>query len=256
MRNLDKYKDDLQKLIETGVALQLGMYKDAGKLSEQDSKSDIKPIDFNRNYEAWYSEAREIVRQLLPNRLEDFVRLYERDRRRKELSYENYVISDYMIGLIARLGGTIKVDTSAAIPKFQQQLLILISARDRLKSSLYDIRQVVQADLFDSELDAARELTKNGYLRASGALTGVVIETHLQQVCNDHNLKVTKKNPGINDLAHILKEAYVIDTPTLRRIQILADIRNVCDHKKTKEPTKDDIDDLITGADKVIKTVF
>lgn len=65
-----------------------------------------------------------------------------------------------------------------------------------------------------------------------------------------------KKDPGINDLAHILKEADIIDTPGLRRIQILADIRNLCDHKKTKEPTKTDIDELIKGVEKLIKTIF
>jgi len=43
------------------------------------------------------------------------------------------------------------------------QLEILESVQSRFDSSLHDIAQLVRADLFDSELDAARELAKNGF---------------------------------------------------------------------------------------------
>ena len=48
----------------------------------------------------------------------------------------------------------------------------------------------------------------------------------------------------------------VIDTPTWRFIQRLADLRNLCDHKKSDEPATDDIEELIAGVRKTIKTVF
>jgi len=41
-----------------------------------------------------------------------------------------------------------------------------------------------------------------------------------------------------------------------RFIQRLWDLRNKCDHKKTVEPTKEDIEELINWVDRVIKTVF
>lgn len=94
-----------------------------------------------------------------------------------------------MIGLVVRSGYETKVDTSAAISKFQQQLLILKSAEKRLESSLFDIKQLIQADIFDSEIETAKELNKNGFIRAAGALAGVIIETHLQQLCQDHGLE-------------------------------------------------------------------
>ncbi len=49
------------------------------------------------------------------------------------------------------------------------------------------------ADLFDSELESAKELSKKGFLRAGGALAGVVLEKHLAQVMTNHGLK-SKKN--------------------------------------------------------------
>jgi hypothetical protein len=128
--------------------------------------------------------------------------------------------------------------------------------KTRFESSLFDIRQLVQADLFDSELDAARELGKHKFTRAAGALAGVVLERHLAQVCDNHNIKMTKKAPNIADLNNALKEASVIDVPQWRFIQHLADIRNLCDHDKKSEPTVEQVDDLIAGVMKVTKTLF
>jgi len=48
--------------------------------------------------------------------------------------------------------------------------------KERFESSLFDIRQLVQADLFDSELEAAEELAKNRFSRAAGAVAGVVLD--------------------------------------------------------------------------------
>ena len=110
--------------------------------------------------------------------------------------------------------------------------------------------------MFDSELDTARELCKKGFYRAAGAICGVVIEKHLCEVCEHHVIAVSKKNPSINDYNELLKSNNVIDVPLWRNIQRLADIRNICDHHKQTEPTKDVIEELVAGTDKLIKTLF
>lgn len=250
-------KEKLRKLVNQGVRLQLAMHKERGLLSakQEEAIKDFK-LTFGEGYQAWYSESREVVRQVLPNRLDDFTSFYKSKEKRKNADYENYTIHDYLMGLTTNRGFETVAEPKAAIPKFAQQLLILKSAYELIDSKLIDLTQVLQADLFDSELDAARHLNKNGFTRAAGAMAGVVIEAHLQQVCRDHNIKVTKKNPGINDLAQLLKDNSIIDTPQWRGIQQMADIRNLCDHKKPTEPTKDQITELIDGTAKIIKTVF
>ena len=40
----------------------------------------------------WYSEAKVLIRQLLPDRLSDFVRHYEKPKPRKDITYESYRI--------------------------------------------------------------------------------------------------------------------------------------------------------------------
>ena len=64
-----------------------------------------------------------------------------------------------------------------------------------------------------------------------------------------------KKNPTIADFNDALKDnAY--DVVEWRRIQRLGDIRNLCDHSKDREPTKDEVEELISGTERTIKTVF
>jgi hypothetical protein len=267
--NIDKYKSDLKKLIELGAnlfnAMQYEVFpeefkrqaKNALKTDEKVESYLKKLPHFGPGYQKWYSEGLTLIKQLLPNRLADFIRHYEKPKTRKELTYGNYVLEDYLQGMTVTRGyEKIKiVGPDAAIPQFRQQINILQSLEARFESSLFDIKQLVQADLFDTELHSAKELLKHKFARAAGALAGVVMEKHLGQVANAHNLTL-KKNPTINDLNETLKNNNVIDTAQWRFIQHLGDLRNLCSHNKDKEPSQQDGEDLISGVDKIIKTVF
>jgi len=190
--------------------------------------------------------------------LSDFVRYYEKPKSRKEITFENYTVEDYLEGLSVTRGYEKEkvVGPDAAVPKFRQQRAIVESVKARFESSLFDIRQLAQADLFDSELDAAQELAKKKFSRAAGALAGVTLERHLAQVCENHAIKVAKKDPTISDLNDALKASDTIDTPQWRSIQHLADLRNLCDHNKKTEPTEEHVDDLLAGVRKITKTLF
>lgn len=268
--NLDKYKKDLEALIKEGELLQFSMYEECKveafkkyideRFPKKKERDDFlkKLPDFKTKYQTWYSESLSVIKFVLPDRIEDFVRLYEKPKVRKAIEFGNYVIADYLQGLTITRGWEkeVVVDSSAAIPEFQQQLSILISARRKFESSLFDIQQLVKADLLDSELEAAKDLLKHGYGRAAGAIAGVVLEKHLGQVTTNHGLSVGVKNPHISDYNELLKKNDVIDVPTWRFIQHLSDIRNLCDHNKAKDPTAEQIDDLIVGVDKISKTIF
>ena len=271
MTNMQKYKDDLKKLIAQSKLLRLSLSDelqietiiDDGvekrKLKDYLKEEKLTLPKFRNEYEKWYSEALEVIKQILPSRYEDFKHLYKDEKRKdKDLDFLTYTMSDYMIGVSKTTGWekNVIVDTKAALPKFEQQVKILESAERRFESSLFEIKQLLQADLFDSEIDTARELLKNGYVRASGAVAGVVLEKHLQQVSANHNVTVKPKNPHISDYNEALKEAQIIDVPAWRFIQHLTDLRNLCDHKKQREPKPEEIEDLISGVDKVSKTVF
>lgn len=268
--NIERFKADLAKLLVRGselmIALKLQCYPEevGGALKKtwgKDADDKMKKLpSFNSEYQRWYSEGLSLLRQLLPDRVLDFVRHYEKPKSRKSIDYENYRIEDALQGLritrSAPFGDEVLVDKSGAIPHLEQQIAMIKAADARFESSLFEIRQLVQADLFDSELEAAESLHKNKFYRAAGALSGVVLEGHLAQVCKDRNLTVAKKHPGIAVLNGVLKDASVVDIPEWRFIQHLADIRNLCDHAKKPDPTEAQVSDLIGGVKKVIKSVF
>lgn len=267
LRNVDRFKVELNNLIHQGGQLELSLMlkvhgEDAlAKAANLGNGERLKGLPkFSSAYEAWYSESLAVLKQLLPDRVLDFRDHYEvpRNRKNNDINTANYRILDAIHGLkVTRPPyGEIIVDHSAAISHFQQQLAIIKAADRRFESSLFEMRQFVQADLFDSEIASARELLKNKFLRAAGAVSGVVLEKHLAQVCADHSISIAKKSPGIADLNELLKSNSVIDVPQWRFISLLGDIRNICDHNKQKEPTADQVSDLIDGTDKILKTVF
>jgi hypothetical protein len=266
--NLQRFKSDLESLIKLGSELDLAMVQELQPdafLEAMTKKMGTRKLaeeavsalpDFKIKYEEWYSQSLAVLRQLLPDRVENFVSHYQKAKSRKQITHENYVIQDYMQGLAVRWAGEIKVGPSSALSQFQRQMAILSAARSRLESSLYDIRQLTQADLFDSEIEVAKGLAKGKFYRASGAIAGVVLEKHLRQVCENHHIVITKKAPTISDLNELLKSNDVIAVPEWRHISLLGDIRNLSVHNKEGEPTADQIDDLLRGVEKIIKTIF
>lgn len=261
MNNLEKYKKDLSELIRNGEELLTVMHFECFSDNEKKRlREKVPTIDqlpnFSNSFQAWYSESLAVIRLLLPDRLGDFVKLYEKPSGRKLIGNDNYVIEDYLQGLTLSRGSQIIVNLSAAISRFSQQLNILKSCQKRFESSLFDIKQLLQADLFDSEIEAAKQLNKKGYKRAAGAVAGVVLEHHLLQICNNHKITILKKNSSINDYNELLKSNGVIEVPKWRYIQLLGDLRNLCDHKKDREPTKEEIEKLLKGVNEIMKTVF
>lgn len=268
--SFDRYRKDVSSLVERGNHLVYALHRETSPSafkkealralgSEEEVNKLIADLPiFKSGYQPWYSEAKALVRQLLPERLDDFARLYEKPKTRKEITYENYTIEDAVHGLrVTRNNGAqVIVSMSAAIPRLEQQVAIVTGIENRFESTLFDIKQLLQGDIFDSELDAARHLLKNAFTRAAGALAGVVLEKHLGEVASAHNVTARKKEPSIADLNDALKAADVVEVSQWRFIQHLGDIRNLCDHNKSKEPSKEQVADLLDGVSKVIKTVF
>lgn len=253
-------KNELEELISKGQLLYHSMLKSQGKLSqeiiEKYENHNITLPNFIIEYDTWYSEALLVVKQIIPDRLDDFIKQYKNEKR-KNITSTTYGISDYLLAVeVTRGVYDIVANQASAIPKMQNQCSILASSAKRFDSVLFDIQEVIQADIYDSELTAAKDLVIKGFMRGGGAITGVVLEKHLGHVCALHGLKPKKKNPSISDFNQTLKDSNIIDIAMWRFIQHLGDIRNLCDHSKERDPTKDDVLGLVEGVDKVIKTVF
>lgn len=76
---------------------------------------------FSSEYQAWYSEAKAVVSQLLPGRSDDFVKMYEIPKRRKDLSAHNYSVEDALQGVIVtNYHQEIIIGPEHALPKLKQ----------------------------------------------------------------------------------------------------------------------------------------
>ena len=244
MNRADDIKNEIKELLEEFNKIRDALVPKEG----EENASDFKYFVYN--YDLWYTKALNIVKNLLPDREKDFISLYKNEKR-KEISYANYTIADALKGISLKN----RFSTACALPNLVQQGRIVKACLEKFDSKIYDIQAILQADLFDSELDSARYLLKNGFLRASGAICGVILEKHLSKVCDAHGIKITKKDPSLATYNDALKEN-VYDTIEWRRMQRMADLRNLCDHNKSKEPTKEEVEELISGTDRVIKTIF
>ncbi|MBR6244146.1 hypothetical protein IKR20_01075 [bacterium] len=245
MSDYSKIKEEIKKLVKDGQKL-------CAALSLQNGKNNTcKDINFFlANYELWYTKSQEVVKQLTPDRIADF-KLQYLNPKSKKTSAETYCISDALKTLYSENS----YGPWTAMLRVWQQVNMLEACLEKFNSRIYDIQTTLQADVFDSEIESAKHLLKKGFLREAGAICGVLIEKHLAFVCKNRNIVINKKNPTIADYNDKLKDiAY--DTIEWRKIQVLGDIRNLCDHSKDKEPTKDEVEELIAGTERIIKTVF
>nr|WP_314422728.1 hypothetical protein [uncultured Erwinia sp.] len=260
----EKLEKEMKELVSMGKNLYFSMLIDTKKIEGPESEETkeaiekgLKYISVKGCYQSWYTKSHRVISQVIKERLAEFELLYKSDPKRKEISVLNYSMSDYLSNITtSRAGRGIICSPVDAVDKMEFQFKILESAQERFTSTLFDIKDIVQADIFDSELDTAKELNKKGFIRAAGAVTGVILEKHLAHVCSLHNIKPKKAHPSISEYNNSLKDSDIIDTSTWRFIQHLGDIRNLCDHGKEREPKKDEVSDFITGVDKITKTVF
>lgn len=233
MVNLRQIEADANRLVEHGRDL-------LRDLVDKD-KSDRSPRA-RSEYQDWYSNSLAVMRAIAPDRIDEFTDLYRPNRRSGvELTIVNYGISDWLQGIGLRRENS----GSVVYGKFITQWRILTSVVRRLDSAIADIEGTLRASMFDNEIDQAQELLDKDHVRAAGALAGVVLESHLAAVCSSHQVSLGRKKKTIGNLKDALKSSGTIDLPVARQIEALADVRNLCGHKRGREPTSEEVQRLI-----------
>ncbi len=165
------------------------------------------------------------------------------------MGYGTYVIQDYLKGVAPNRSVHPDFNTRDQVVRgLYNQATLIHSLSERIDSILANLEVELATELRDNELAIAKHLAALS-LRASGALAGVIIESHLQSVAQNHGIKIAKKHPTIADLNDPLKNAGVIQTATWRKITYLGDLRNLCSHKKDAEPKREQVEELLDGTE-------
>ena len=215
--NIDKeeLKSQLDKLLYEGQKLLVDCLKKEKDRRENDGERHIGTI-IRDDYQKWYTKSLPAVKFIGPDRYDEFVGEY-RSENRKDRGVIGYGIYDFVVGYGIPRGYEFDPFT-VFHTRFAQQISILGSLSNKLESAVSEIESVLHSSLLDNELEAAESLLKNGHLRASGAVCGVILESHLGSVFKNHLLKSRKKHT-ISVLNDALKESKIIDVPQWRHIQ-------------------------------------
>jgi hypothetical protein len=119
---------------------------------------------------------------------------------------------------------------------------IFIAAKEDFESGyLSSIKTLVQSEVFDSELEQAKELLSGGYSTAAAVIAGVVLETALRDLCDRNGILHGKLDKMNADLV----KAGVYNTLNQKRITALADVRNSAAHGNPDKFTVQDVTDMI-----------
>ena len=258
MIDKEKIEKEIEDLAKQGINLYFSVFKiDPEGLAElKKIKVDIDSLpNFEVDYEDWYTKSYRLVQNVAPYRLNDFVSLYKLENIKNPSSH-NYRIANAILGQVWSQGSRIIAKPVNVAQKVKMQAEIVGSLKSLINDYFYNLEIELESNIFDSELDSAKELLKKKFLRPSGVICGVVLEKHLKNVCDNHGIQIAKKDPGISEFNDKLKESKVIDVPTWRKIQLLGDIRNICAHNKGVEPTAEQVQDLLDGTKFIISTIF
>jgi len=125
---------------------------------------------------------------------------------------------------------------------FKRMKSVFIAAMDDYKGGyLTSIKNLIQADVFDNELEQAEELLSSGYKLAAAVIAGVVLETTLRDLCTREGISHGKLDKMNSDLAKV----GIYNKLQQKRITALADIRNSAAHGKPDKFTDADVTNMI-----------
>ena len=247
IKDLEKQKDELLRKIEEN-----GWKDDRPKKKIPSYKKDITlaldnmniiiepeksplPREIGQIYQKWYNAVHVIIEKNQRGRISEIEEMHSSIM---ELIKSRYLTKEEEFHLMDLIN--FQFDILAAVP-------------EHLKYSLYDIELTVYSVLMDDEVEAAKYLLKNGFLRAAGAIAGVTLERHLKNLLRKHAPPIKyKKKDTLSQLNDLCKEM-VYDFVTWRKVQHLIDLRNLCDHDKEREPTKKEVRELIDGVSAILK---
>lgn len=131
----------------------------------------------------------------------------------------------------------------------QRLKAVFLAAREDFEGGyLSSVRTLVQAEVFDSELEQAEELLKGGYVTAAAVIAGVVLETALRELCDQASIPYGKLDKMNVDLVKV----GIYNKLVQKRITAHADIRNSAAHGKPEEFTEQDVSAMLQEVGKFL----
>ena len=121
---------------------------------------------------------------------------------------------------------------------------VFLAAKDDFEGGyVKTIRSLIQAEVFDDELEQATELLNSGYISAAAVISGTVLESTLRSLCLANGIQFGKMDKMNSDLA----KAGVYNGLVQKKITAFAAVRNSAAHGKKDDFTNADVQSMIEG---------
>ena len=127
-----------------------------------------------------------------------------------------------------------------------QILGILMAAKNDYEHGyLFDVKKLIEADIFVDFLDQAETLLNGGYHIPAASLAGAVLEDTLRKICDHRNIEYSDKT-NINSLNMLLVKDGAYNKLIQKEITAKADIRNNADHGNFDQFNPSDVKDMVS----------
>ena len=117
---------------------------------------------------------------------------------------------------------------------------------------LNSVKNLIHAEVFDSELEQASALLSSGYSSAAAVIAGVVLETTIRNLCIEYAIDIAKLDKMNADLA----KAGAYNALQQKRITAQAAIRNSAAHGKPEEFSKEDVKAMIEEIERFVSSIL
>lgn len=130
-------------------------------------------------------------------------------------------------------------------PEANQAFGVLLAAKDDYETeSLFSLKKLVEAELFDEFLEQAEYLLDAGYYQPAAVIAGCVLEDGLRKLCHTQEITLPE-NPKLDWMNSELAKKGVYTKLIQKRITTIADLRNNAAHGKWNEFEQSDVESML-----------
>ena len=138
---------------------------------------------------------------------------------------------------------------------FPRLKAIFLSAKEQYEGGyLFDVRNLIHADVFADELEQAKHFLDKGHKVPAAVIAGTVLESTLREICTQHTNLAPSDN--INRMNDDLAGESVINGMQKKQITAWAAIRNGAAHGRPDEFEFGDVARMIDGIRDFVATVM
>ena len=120
---------------------------------------------------------------------------------------------------------------------------------------LFDVRTLIEAEVFDDFLEQSRHLLDSNYYQPAAVVIGSVLEDGLRKLCAKQEIELSAK-PKLDTMNAALAKTGTYSKLTQKRITALADIRNKAAHGEWDGFTKVDVEAMLREVRQFMETHF